>query len=272
MSFDRRLFLGGAGATIGLAASGLAGAEPRSGTTPITRAEWDNFIAKDFGGPDFTCVETAEYTEGPFYYESSLLRSALAEGHAGERLKLQITLGGLVIGGCQPLRGAVVDIWQCDAAGLYSNVGPDIQYRDTTGQTFLRGHQITDANGYVEFDTIVPGWEMVPAAPPLGVARRTTHIHVKAFHERQLITTQLFFPDELIDGLYADHAAYKPYRMLTGPGLDRHYERVRNGEDPFYTTTNGQPMAIERIDGVLTAKATIAMMSNGNRGLESLFR
>jgi protocatechuate 3,4-dioxygenase beta subunit len=273
MSIDRRLFLGGAGATIGLGASGLAGAAPRDGKTPITRAEWDALVRGEMSG-ELTCVSTSEYTEGPFYYESSQRRAALAEGHSGESLRLRITLGGLGMAGhCRPLQGAVVDVWQCDAAGLYSNVGPDIQYQDTTGQTFLRGHQLTDANGQVEFETIVPGWELVPAATPIGVAMRTTHIHVKAFHGRELITTQLFFPDALIDGLYATTEPYKSHRMLTGPGLDRHYERIRNGEDRFYLEADSKPMQVARgADGVLVASATIGMLSPGDRGLETLFR
>ena len=40
--------------------------------------------------------------------------------------------------------------------------------RNTTGQTFVRGYQITDSNGVVTFKTIVPGW----------YSGRTIHIHV----------------------------------------------------------------------------------------------
>ncbi len=91
------------------------------------------------------------------------------------RYASRITLAGLIPGGnkCMPLSGAVIDVWHTDAAGLYSNVGPDLQPVDTVGQTFLRGHQITDDAGCVEFDTIVPGWEIVAAAPPVIAARRT---------------------------------------------------------------------------------------------------
>ncbi len=49
--------------------------------------------------------------------------------------------------GCYPLSGAIVDIWQTDPTGLYSNVGPDLQPVDTSGQFFLRGHQVTDEKG-----------------------------------------------------------------------------------------------------------------------------
>ena len=82
--------------------------------------------------------------------------------------------------------------------------------------------------GYVEFETIVPGWEIVAAAPPVVAARRTTHIHVKAFHGREVLTAQLYFPDQLIDELYTSVEPYKSHQLLTAPGLTRSYERIRN--------------------------------------------
>src|SRR6478735_178600 len=112
MGFDRRLFLGATGAIIGCALSraGIVQAEEaRSGRAPITRKEWDAII-RGGGQAPFTCVQTAQADEGPFYYESSLERRAIAERHAGEPLRLGITLGGLAPGapGCIPLAGAVV--------------------------------------------------------------------------------------------------------------------------------------------------------------------
>ncbi len=275
MDFDRRAFVHGLGAVAGagLGGAGLVqAAEPRNGRTPITRKEWDAIIGSEFGAK-LSCVETAQATEGPFYYESSPLRRAIADGQRGAPLRLGITLGGLADGGrCFPLAGAVIDIWQTSPAGLYSNVGRDLQLVDTTGQSFLRGHQVTDEKGYVEFDTIVPGWEIVPAAPPVGAAMRTTHIHVKAFHEREVLTTQLYFPDPLIDQLYADVEPYKSHRLLRAPGLDRAYQRIRNGQDRFYNLAKAQPMTVERANGVLVAKATIGVISQGDRGFRTLFR
>ena len=275
MNFDRRTIIAGLGtaAATGLAPAAL-GAETRSGRAPTTRKEWDAIIGSAFRTGGFTCVRAEPNDEGPFYYESSPLRRTIAERLPGVPLRLGITLGGLAAepGHCFPLAGAVVDIWHTSPAGLYSNVGRDLQPVDTTGQTFLRGHQVTDQNGYAEFNTIVPGWEVVAAAPPLVVAQRTTHIHVKAFHEHEVLTTQLFFPDPLIDRLYADVEPYKSNRFLSAPGLGRPYERIRNGQDHFFNEVKAKPMTVERVNGVLVAKATLGVLSQGDRGFRTLWR
>jgi len=275
MSVDRRLFLCGAGAIVGctLGRTGIAEAvEARSGRAATTRKQWEALVGAA-GTANLSCVRTTEILEGPFYYESSPLRGAIAEQHAGERVRLGITVAGMIMANrCVPLSGAIVDVWQTDGASLYSNVGADLQTVDTVGQTFLRGHQVTDENGYVEFDTVVPGWEIMAAPAPLSVALRTTHVHVKVFHEREVLTTQLFFPDALLDDLYARVDPYQSRRALTAPGLSRPYERIPNGKDRFFLESNSQPMAVTRENGVLVAKATIGVASQGNLGITPLFR
>jgi protocatechuate 3,4-dioxygenase beta subunit len=99
-------------------------------------------------------------------------------------------------GACTPLAGARVDLWQCDATGVYSGVR-DPSF-DTTGQQFLRGYQLTDATGTAQFTTIYPGWYQ----------GRTVHVHFKVRtdpsselgHE---FTSQLYFDDELSDRVHS---------------------------------------------------------------------
>ena len=97
-------------------------------------------------------------------------------------------------GSCEPIRDAVVDIWHPDPAGQYSGYrGPGDDGADTSGETFLRGMQITDANGLVEFVTIYPGW----------YPGRTVHVHIKAYtDQRSLVTSQMYFPDDITDIVY----------------------------------------------------------------------
>jgi protocatechuate 3,4-dioxygenase beta subunit len=90
---------------------------------------------------------------------------------------------------CKPIKGAAVDIWHCDAAGVYS--GTSVQ--DTEDETFLRGIQKTDARGVATFRTIYPGW----------YPGRTVHIHVRVSLGGNIVHTgQLYFPDTLTDRVY----------------------------------------------------------------------
>jgi protocatechuate 3,4-dioxygenase beta subunit len=97
------------------------------------------------------------------------------------------------------LQGATVDVWHCDAIGSYSDVRENASSAgDTRGKKFLRGYQVTDAQGKVEFQTIYPGWYQ----------GRTVHIHYKirtdpkseVGHE---LTSQLYFDDATTDAVHA---------------------------------------------------------------------
>ncbi|WP_335338174.1 intradiol ring-cleavage dioxygenase [Devosia sp. A16] len=143
------------------------------------------------------CVITPEVTEGPYYFDPKLERADITEGTqqgVATTVRLQI-----VDGSCRPLEGARVDIWHCNAEGLYSGYANQTGGLDTTGQTFLRGTQFAGANGIVAFETIYPGW----------YAGRTTHIHFKVFlDERTVLTGQLFFPDALSQFIYQNIEPY----------------------------------------------------------------
>ena len=141
------------------------------------------------------CVLIPEETAGPFPLDLSgseqFFRSDITEGHPGVPLTLTMALVD-TNAGCAPVSDARIDVWHCDADGVYSGYGqPGV---DTTGETFCRGIQITDANGQVTFQTIYPGW----------YAGRITHIHFQAFLGSGLVaTSQIAFPDEVTDAVYA---------------------------------------------------------------------
>jgi protocatechuate 3,4-dioxygenase beta subunit len=112
-------------------------------------------------------------------------------------LALTLLVSRLNAGDCQPLPGAQVDIWHCDARGVYSDV-QDPGF-NTIGQKFLRGYQVTDARGEARFVTVYPGW----------YAGRTVHIHFKIrtapVAQRSFeFTSQLYFDDRLTDRVHAD--------------------------------------------------------------------
>lgn len=153
------------------------------------------------------CTLLPEVTEGPYYIGRGLLRSDIREDRKGVPLTMRMQV---VDAGCVAIEGARVDIWHCDAQGNYSGFsgqGSDA-INDTSGQSFLRGTQMTDAQGLVAFQTIYPGW----------YRGRATHIHFKVFLDRAtLLTGQIFFPDGLSQKLYADAPDYGGRSGPRGP-------------------------------------------------------
>lgn len=144
------------------------------------------------------CAIIPEVTEGPYYFDPALERADITEGRPGIPLRLRLQI---VDAECTTIEGARVDIWHCDATGVYSgypNQGDDGTV-DTTGETFMRGTQFADANGLVEFETVYPSW----------YRGRTTHIHFKVFiAENVILTGQIFFPDALSEYIYLNVAPY----------------------------------------------------------------
>lgn len=122
---------------------------------------------------------------------SAYFRRDITEGKAGLSLTLMLTLVD-VNSGCAPISGYNIEVWQCDAAGNYSEYSqPGF---NGAGQTFLRGVQTTNVNGQVTFNTIYPGWYM----------GRATHIHVDVFRGTTLVkTTQIAFPEDISRAVYA---------------------------------------------------------------------
>ncbi|HZP56340.1 MAG TPA: intradiol ring-cleavage dioxygenase [Dehalococcoidia bacterium] len=173
------------------------------------------------------CVVVPELTEGPYFVDEKLnrtdIRSDPATGNAsdGDQLDLAVLVSQVgADGGCAPLPGAQIDVWQCDALGIYSDVTDIAGAFDTRGQKFLRGYQLTDVDGRASFTTVYPGWYQ----------GRATHIHFKvraaSGHE---FTSQWFFDDALSDRVHAQGA----YAAKGAAG------RTPNGADGIFRDSNG---------------------------------
>jgi len=192
------VFLVGSAAAAGLigcgagdsptSADATAAAQTTSGSTTGTSAT---------GG---TCVVRPELTEGPYYVDEMLNRSDLrsdpSDGSVRPGVNLRLRFVVSDANGCTPLSNVLVDVWHCDALGVYSDV------RDggfnTVGRRFLRGYQLTDASGVASFTTIYPGW----------YSGRAVHIHFKVRSgpgaTRGLeFTSQLFFDEAVTDVVHA---------------------------------------------------------------------
>ena len=136
------------------------------------------------------CVLTPETTEGPFYLDLDMIRTDITEGKSGTPLTLDLTVVDAT--SCRPIKDAAVDVWHTDAEGVYSGVGSAPR-----SSTFLRGIQMTDADGKAQFQTIYPGWYQ----------GRAVHIHIKvSTGGNEAHTGQLFFPDDLSSEIYEEGA------------------------------------------------------------------
>lgn len=192
-------------AAAGSRASGSSGAPGHAARAPR---------ATTAGG--VSCVLSPEQTEGPYYLEVGKLRRDVREGKPGVPLWLRATV--VDASSCKPIRGAVVDIWHCDAGGTYSGFARE----GTAGRTFLRGIQRTDRKGLALFRTIYPGW----------YPGRTVHIHVLVHVGGNVVHTgQVYFPDKLTDAVYRR----RPYSR-------RPVRDTRNGDDFIFRDGGSRSM------------------------------
>ncbi len=180
-------------------------------------------------------VACPQLTEGPFFVDEKLNRSDLTAGTTrpgvvrAVPLLLTVNVHKLTGTASAPLPGAHFDVWSADAHGIYSDEDDPMNPEVTAGQTWLRGYQVTDANGSATFRTIVPSY----------YNGRTAHIHFKV---RQFVTatgapatrptaaataeftSQLFFDDKETDLIYA-----------RGPYAGRGRRDTYNADDNVYT-------------------------------------
>ncbi|MBI1791525.1 MAG: hypothetical protein HYR60_28685 [Acidobacteria bacterium] len=146
----------------------------RVGASGATALVWSHAF-----GATPECDETEDNIEGPFYSPGAPEREALWEpGIKGTPL---VVTGRVLNTRCQALPYAILDVWQCDADGVYDNKGYT-----------LRGKIQADKNGRYQIRTIQP--------PPYKVSEtssRPAHLHLKVsapgLPGTPVLTTQLYF-------------------------------------------------------------------------------
>jgi protocatechuate 3,4-dioxygenase beta subunit len=201
--------------------------------------------------PSLACVVRPEQTEGPYFVDERLNRTDIRSDPTtgarkdGAPLALILAVSSLRGGSCAPLPGAHVDLWHCDADGVYSDV-EDPTF-NTVGQRFLRGYQITDRNGEARFQTIYPGW----------YPGRTVHLHFKIRTDPgaargSVFTSQLYFDDALTSQVHA--------RM---PYAARGQRQVRNPHDRIFSRGGDELMLAPAAAGDgYAARFTVALQSS----------
>lgn len=188
------------------------------------------------------CLVKPELTVGPYFLDRQLervdIRAEPTTGQLREGAPLALTfrVSRVDAGKCAPLANAMVDVWHCDAAGIYSGVTDEQEGFRTVGQKFLRGYQVTGADGVARFTTIYPGW----------YPGRTVHIHFKIRTPADValaenapnrapktssvyeFTSQLFFDEATTDRVFAQAPyAAKGQRDTTNAADDIYREQGR---------------------------------------------
>ena len=219
-----------------LGAAGAALVAGCGGDTPTSPTTTTSGTTTGGGTTNTACAVAPTETIGPYPSLTDLIRSDIREGKSGTTLALTITVVNTNTN-CAPVENAQVEIWQCDAAGNYS------QYGSQAAQTFLRGIQATNSNGEVTFTTIYPGWYQ----------GRATHIHVEVVRNGSSVkVTQLAFPEATNAAVYA-----------TGVYASR-------GSNP--TSNSGDNIFADSINSELGSRATRPAESGPRSESESLFR
>jgi protocatechuate 3,4-dioxygenase beta subunit len=160
-----------------------------------------------------TCAAVPEETAGPYPGDGSnanlnalvlsgIVRSDIRASFAGATgvaagvplaLRLRLVNSGA---GCTALEGYAIYLWHCDREGRYSLYSSGV-----TAENYLRGVQVTDADGVVEFQTIFPGC----------YDGRMPHMHFEIYRSagtatsfsNKLRTSQIAFPTDVCDAVYA---------------------------------------------------------------------
>lgn len=259
----RRTIVLGGGALLGLTGVAWHAWAGRGAGKPVSTRSFD-WKAADFraGGtaglpaelppPIFRarpqCVASLARTLGPCHISDVPVRTDVTEGVAG--LPLCLSLRIVEAETCKPVEGADVEIWHVNALGVYSGQAARMCNEGAAAAQaaqFLRGRQISNGDGVVNFLSVYPGW----------YSGRTVHVHMRILvGARELLVSQLLFDDALSDIIFADHPDYRgrPSRDTT------------NGGDGVFTANEAASCIfdVEKLDGgVLQASYTIGIRSSG---------
>ncbi|MGW0825068.1 intradiol ring-cleavage dioxygenase [Streptomyces sp. NPDC002845] len=286
----RKVVVAGAGAVAAVGVGGAVAATANAGETngkgrsasPLASAS-----ASAAGSAEACYVLTSETTEGPYYIDADKLRQDITEDQEGIPFTLRLKV--IDADTCKPIANAAVDIWHCNALGIYSGYeamgsgggggggtppsgeptgepptgepptdgggGGGVHEEPTDDERYLRGTWKTDKKGFVTFRTVFPGWYQ----------GRCVHIHTKVHVNGEWTdagyeggntchTGQLFFDEETV----LASAEVEPYSTNTST-------RTTLDEDTIYPDngTEGGLLALKYKKKSDISKGVIGTLTMG---------
>jgi protocatechuate 3,4-dioxygenase beta subunit len=154
-----------------------------------------------------SCTLIPSETAGPFPLDLTAntyyFRNDVREDRIGAPLTVRLKIIGS--SNCEPMNNLRVNIWHCDKDGIYSGYDTPQNAGGSVSTKWLRGYQMTDANGEVEFSTIFPGW----------YAGRICHIHFQVY-----VSTSYAAVSQLTFDIAQKNAVYATFPSLYTKGDD----------------------------------------------------
>lgn len=249
---DRKEFLKGIG-LMGLAATGagLFACSSDNDALTTTDSNTGSSGATDVTSTSSECAVTNSETAGPFPTNDpeDLERVDITGDRTGVALAINLVIRD-VNNACAVLQNAIVDIWHCDADGNYSEYGGSgMQSTNYQNYHFLRGRQISDADGWVKFQSIFPGW----------YNGRATHIHVHIYNTTgtSLLVTQIAFPEGDDSAVVAVNAAsdYGYTKGMSGYTYNANDNVFSDGVANELATLSGSVSEGYTLDHIINVKA-----------------
>ncbi|KAH7121542.1 Intradiol ring-cleavage dioxygenase [Dactylonectria macrodidyma] len=190
-------------------------------------------------GANSSCILAPEVTDGPYYVIGEKLRSNVIEAEWCDGVPLFLEVQYVDVTDCSPIPAVAVDVWNCNATGIYSGISTSGNYAaNGLNSTYLRGIQLTDNDGVVQFETIFPG----------HYEGRATHTHLLSHMNATVQPNgtisvwnapvshigQLFWPDALRSAV-EELAPYNTNEQAITSNDDDQWSIVQTDEsyDPF---------------------------------------